>query len=110
MQHVADRLGDRVRRLVFVDAWVLHDGQAINDVLPEPLVTASIAAPEQSPDRSVAMDPVVWAKHFMNGAPAELIDEVVARLVPVPFGWLSEAIRLPDPASARIPVQLRVPP
>jgi pimeloyl-ACP methyl ester carboxylesterase len=34
-QYAADRLAEQTRRIVFVDAWVLYDGEAINDVLPD---------------------------------------------------------------------------
>ena len=38
-QHAADQLAERTRRMVFVDAWVPQDGEAIQDVLPAPWVS-----------------------------------------------------------------------
>jgi pimeloyl-ACP methyl ester carboxylesterase len=93
-QHAADRLAEHTRRIVFIDAWVLHDGQAINDVLPAPLVEAAALAAQQTADQTVAMDPQRWSEYFMNGASEHDIAAVASRLVPVPFGWLSEPVSL----------------
>src|SRR5262245_30538824 len=67
-QYAADRLVGQTRRIVFIDAWVLRDGEAINDVLPAPIVKSSVDAANASADQTVAMDAQVWAEHFMNGA------------------------------------------
>jgi pimeloyl-ACP methyl ester carboxylesterase len=95
IQYVADRLCDITRRVVFVDAWVLLNGEAIHDVLPSPLVEAARAAAAQSADNSVPMDPEVWESHFMNGADIGLVAATISRLVRVPLGWLEEPISLP---------------
>jgi pimeloyl-ACP methyl ester carboxylesterase len=102
-QYAADRLTDQTRRIVFVDAWVLHDGEAINDVLPAALVEGSVVAAKETADQTVPMNPLVWAEYFMNGAAAENIAAVVEKLVPVPFGWLSEPVSLPRFWHAALP-------
>ncbi|UOZ03484.1 alpha/beta fold hydrolase [Amycolatopsis sp. WQ 127309] len=95
IQYAADRLPDLTRRVVFVDAWVLRDGEAIHDVLPDPLPEAGRAAAAETKDGTVAMDPGLWRAHFMNGATEEQVAAVTDRLVPVPLGWLEEPISLP---------------
>lgn len=102
-QYAADRLSQHTRRIVFVDAWVLHDGQAINDVLPAPFVESSVKTAKASADHTVAMDPQTWSEHFMNGASEHAIAAVTSKLVPVPFGWLSEPISLPRFWGAALP-------
>jgi pimeloyl-ACP methyl ester carboxylesterase len=102
-QYAADRLAEQTRRIVFVDAWVLHDGEAINDVMPAQFVESSVLAAKESADQTVAMDPQVWASHFMNGAAAHDIATVTNKLVPVPFGWLSESISVPGFWGAALP-------
>ncbi len=102
-QYAADRLAEQTRRIIFVDAWVLHDGEAINDVLPGPVVESSVVAAKESADHTVTMCPHVWAEHFMNGASEHDIATVTDKLVPVPFGWLSEPISLPKFWSAALP-------
>jgi pimeloyl-ACP methyl ester carboxylesterase len=102
-QYAADRLAQQTRRIVFVDAWVLHDGEAINDILPAAVVEDSVAAAKESTDQTVAMDPKVWAEHFMNGASERDVAAVTNKLVPVPFGWVSEPIALPRFWGAALP-------
>lgn len=103
VQYAADRLAERTRRVVFLDAWVLRDGESIHDVLPKALVEHDRAAARQSTDQSLPMDPEVWAQHFMNGAAPEVAAAVVGRLVPAPFGWVSEPITLPRFWTAGLP-------
>jgi pimeloyl-ACP methyl ester carboxylesterase len=88
VQYAADRLAEKTRRIVFVDAWVLRDGEAIHDVLPKPLVERDREAVTHSADRTLSMDINVWTEHLMNGATPEALAAVVDRLVPTPFGWL----------------------
>lgn len=90
IQYTADRLANITQRVVFVDAWVLHDGEAIHDVLPDPLVEHNLTAAELS--HSVPMEPAVWTGYYTNGGTDEA---EVDRLVPMPIGWLTEPITLP---------------
>ena len=92
IQYAADRLAEITHRVVFVDAWVLRDGETIHDVLPDPLVEHNLVAADRSPDQTVAMEPAVWKGYYTNGAADE--DEV-NRLVPMPIGWLNEPVTLP---------------
>jgi pimeloyl-ACP methyl ester carboxylesterase len=103
IQYAADRLSDITRRVIFVDAWVLRDGEAIHDVLPGPLAEAGRAAAAQSADNTVPMDPEVWKAHFMNGADDAQVAATVGRLVRVPLGWLEEPISLPRFWDAALP-------
>jgi pimeloyl-ACP methyl ester carboxylesterase len=102
-QYATDRLAQQTRRIVFVDAWVLHDGEAINDVLPAPFVESSVLAARDSADQTIAMDPQTWSEHFMNGASEHDIATVTSKLVPVPFGWISEPVSLPRFWGAALP-------
>jgi len=102
-QYAADRLVQQTRRIIFIDAWVLHDGEAINDILPAPLVESSVVAAKESSDQTVAMDPKVWAERFMNGASEHDVAAATNKLVPVPFGWVSEPIALPRFWGAALP-------
>jgi pimeloyl-ACP methyl ester carboxylesterase len=103
IQYVADRLPEMTRRVVFVDAWVLRDGEAIHDVLPQPHAEAERAAAAQRPDQTIPMDLDVWKAHFMNGATEEQSAAVADRLVPAPLGWLAEPISLPRFWTAQVP-------
>jgi hypothetical protein len=106
-QLVADRLGHepagRVRRIVFMSAWVLRDGESINDIRPPDQVRASHAQAQRSPDNTVPMDPKRWASEFMQDGTPRQLAEVVPRLVPTPFGWFDQPIGLPRFFRLRLP-------
>ncbi|GAA4588129.1 alpha/beta fold hydrolase [Planotetraspora phitsanulokensis] len=103
IQYAADRLTEMTRRVVFVDAWVLRDGEAIHDVFPPPHAEAQRATAAQRPDQTIPMSLDVWKAHFMNGATEEQCAAVAARLVPAPLGWLAEPVSLPRFWTARLP-------
>ncbi|MFI5607045.1 alpha/beta fold hydrolase [Amycolatopsis sp. NPDC051903] len=94
IQLVTERLAGRVERTVFVDAWVLLDGECINGVLPAELVSGVRALAEQSADNTIDLPPALWSASFMQDADAATADAVTARLVPTPFGWFTEPVRL----------------
>ncbi|MFG2631988.1 alpha/beta fold hydrolase [Streptomyces sp. NPDC048473] len=94
-QYIADRLPERVRRTVFISAWVLRDGESINDVRPAQSVEEARAQAERSGDCTVPMDPDTWASRFMQDATPERLATATARLVPSPFGWFDQRIDLP---------------
>ncbi|MFG1603800.1 alpha/beta fold hydrolase [Actinoplanes sp. NPDC049265] len=93
VQSVADRLAARVSRVIYVDAVVLHDGEAFTDVMPFPEEFAASDAPIDA----VAPAPPasVWGESFLNGAPPELIAETADRLVDVPLVSLTSPVHLP---------------
>ncbi|HEY0449349.1 alpha/beta fold hydrolase [Actinophytocola sp.] len=94
IQIVADRLRTQVRRVVFVDAWVLHNGECINDVLPRELAEAVAAMAAQTPDRTVAIPADMWQATFMQDAEESTLRDTVSRLVPSPYGWFDQPIQL----------------
>lgn len=94
-QLVADRFGHRVRRIVFMSAWVLHDGESIIDVHSAREAKALRAKAAQSLDNTVAIDTEQWASTFMQDATPEQLAATTHRLVPSPLGWFDQPIRLP---------------
>jgi pimeloyl-ACP methyl ester carboxylesterase len=106
-QIVADRLGGgpggRVRRIVFMSAWVLRDGESINDIRPREIVEAARAQARRSKDNAVPMDKELWASTFMQDATPQQLAEVMPRLVPSPFGWFDQPIHLPRFSEMQLP-------
>ena len=105
---VADRLPERIARLVYLDAFVPEDGQCLLDLIP--------------PDRRAAMEALVeaegngWLLPRFAPAPWEefvpeawrVTDEadlqwLVARLVPTPFGQFRDSVRRRNPAAETLP-------
>lgn len=94
IQLVADRRPDLVSRVVFVDAWVLRDGECVNDVLPAELVEACRALAEASTDQTVSLPAEMWGSTFMQDADPETLATLVTRAVPTPVGWFDQALPL----------------
>ncbi|MGB6009548.1 alpha/beta fold hydrolase [Castellaniella sp.] len=95
---VADRLPGRIRRLVYLDAFLLPPGQSTFDTLPEAVVqrlehsaagTGGIAPPRPE---SLGLT-----------RPAD-IDAVRDRLTPQPIGSYREPLRLEHPLGNGLPV------
>jgi pimeloyl-ACP methyl ester carboxylesterase len=103
VQLVADRFGRSVQRTVFMDAWVLLDGESINDVHSQRDAEALRASAAQSQDNTVAIDTERWSASFMQDATPEQLAATAARLVPTPLGWFDQPIQLPHFFSLHLP-------
>lgn len=94
---------ERLARLVFVDAWVLLDGERVYDVLPAPLADSLQAAAAADPERMIPMPPEFWRAGLLNDLAPDDADRWLERVVPCPDGWMSEPLRLPAFAGMSIP-------
>jgi pimeloyl-ACP methyl ester carboxylesterase len=88
----ADRLPERVRRLVYWNAFVPQDGEALIDMIPphyarlfEPLVEA---------DGGMMLPFPIWREAFINDASLELAEAAYAQLNRHPWRTFTEPIRL----------------
>jgi len=82
---VAEAIPDRIRRLVFQNAFVLRDGHSLLDeVQPE---TAAIfdELGRQSSDNSMMIPFPVWRETFVNDADFETAERLYALLSPTPL-------------------------
>ena len=105
---VADRVPERISQLVYVDAFVPDDGQAVFDLI--------------SPQRRPAMEALVESEGFgwllpRYAAPPweqvvrqawQVTDEadlrwMLPRLRPTPFGHFTSPVRLANPAAEQLP-------
>jgi pimeloyl-ACP methyl ester carboxylesterase len=105
---VADRVPDRISQLIYVDAFVPSDGQALWDLIP--------------PQRRPAMETLLetegfgWLLPRMAARPWEqfareawqVTDDadltwMLTRLRPTPFGHFTSPVRLVNPAAERLP-------
>lgn len=102
-QLVHELVPERLARLVFVDAWVLLDGERVYDVLPAPLAESLQAAAAASPERMIPMPLEFWRAGLLNDLTPEQADRWLERVVPCPDGWMSEPLRLSGFAHSRVP-------
>lgn len=96
---VADRLGaPRLRRLVYWNAFVPHDGDALNDLVPPHFV--DMFADLTQDDGSVLLPWPIWRDAFINDADEPLARSAYERLNPHPAATFSDPINLSQPPAA----------
>ncbi|MGH3171386.1 MAG: alpha/beta fold hydrolase [Trebonia sp.] len=103
VQLLHELIPDRLDRLVFVDAWVLADGERVYDVLPAPLAESLQAAADAAPGRLIPMPGDFWVHGLCNDMPEETARGWLDRVVPCPDGWMSERLPLPGFAGSALP-------
>ena len=87
---VADRLTDRIRRLVYVNAFVPLDGQCLNDMVPPHYVGLfdALAAANKG---AVMLPFEIWRDAFINDADLELAKSAYAKLNLHPYKTLTSS-------------------
>jgi pimeloyl-ACP methyl ester carboxylesterase len=88
----ADRVPERVRRLIYWNAFVPNNGESLNDLLPShyvPMFESAVAS-----DGSVNLPFPVWREVFINDASLEEAQAAYASLNPHPWRTLSDKIVL----------------
>jgi pimeloyl-ACP methyl ester carboxylesterase len=98
----ADRAADRLRRLVYVNAFVPLDGQCLNDLVP-PHYLALFDAVAAANGNAVTLPFEIWREAFINDADLALARSSYARLNPHPYRTFTEKIELRRPL-AELPV------
>jgi pimeloyl-ACP methyl ester carboxylesterase len=98
---VADRMRDRIRRLVYLDAVVLENGQSVFGQLPKDVVEARTkAAQETSGGLSI---PAPSPSAFGITDPAQT-QSVASRLTPHPFNTYVSPLKLENKVANGLPV------
>jgi pimeloyl-ACP methyl ester carboxylesterase len=103
ISQVADRRPDRIARLVYCDAFVLRDGEAIADVLPAEFAAQLRALAQAGPDRSLRLPWELWRDRFMQTSDERTVRAAFDRLVPDPYRMTFDPVRLPRLAGLDIP-------
>ena len=100
---VADRAGDRNRRLVYWNAFVPNDGESLNDLVPPHYRGLFDEISAASGDNSVMLPFPIWREAFINDASLELAEEAFGKLNPHPYATFTDPIRLSrNPAEMEI--------
>lgn len=98
----ADRITSRIRRIVYVNAFVPLPGQCLNDMVPPHYVTMfdAVAAAH---DGAVMLPFEIWREAFINDADLALARASFEKLNPHPYRTFTDPIRLQRPL-AELPV------
>ena len=84
VQKVAERLPDRIARVVFLDALVLGDGQCVFDNLPADYVALFNDLAGASSDNTMLIPWEIWRDNFIQDAPESVARSIWQQLSPEP--------------------------
>lgn len=89
----------RIKRLVYVNAFVPQPGESLNDMVPPPYVAMFDAIAEAN--RGAVMLPFpVWREVFINDADIALATSAYAKLNPHPYKTFTDKAQLKQPLAA----------
>lgn len=99
ISHAADRVGHRIRRLVYWNAFVPLDGESLNDLVPPHYVALfdGIAAANNG---AVMLPYPIWREAFINDADAALAEQAFGLLNPHPNKTFTDKAKLSTPLAA----------
>ena len=103
VQKVAEAAPERLRRLVFHNAYVLDDGQTVFDHIPAPSAEAFQALAEAAGDGTVSLPFEVFRDGFINDADLDTARAAFAKLGPEPLARAAEPVKLPTFATVPVP-------
>ena len=105
ISRMAEELPDRIRRLVYWNAFVLEDGESIESVSPPhyKALMDSIAESGAYGPGAVKLPFPVWREAFMNDADLALAEKTYEMTTPHPLRTLTDKVPLKSFAALQIP-------
>ncbi|MGH2415031.1 MAG: alpha/beta fold hydrolase [Microcystaceae cyanobacterium] len=100
---VAEAIGDRIRRLIFLDAFVLNDGESFTDNIPPDSQALFDRLARESDDNTVMLPFEIWREALINDADLELAKFSYAQLSSEPYQPLIDKLDLKQFYSLSIP-------
>lgn len=105
ISQVAERVPDRIERLVFLAAFALRDGECINDLAGQSLASALRDNMEMSDDGMVTVKERVIAGAFYHDCGEEDIGDAKQKLRPQNPAAFATPVELTDANYGRVPTQ-----
>jgi pimeloyl-ACP methyl ester carboxylesterase len=99
ISRVAAIIPERIRRLVYHNAFVPSDGQCLNDLVPRFYVEAFDPIAEAN-DGAVMLPFPIWREVFINDADLEQAESTYRQLNPQPYRTFTDRISLETPLAA----------
>ena len=84
VQRVAEKVHDRIARMVFLDALIVEDGHCVFDELPADYVTLFSMLAGASPDNSMLIPWEIWRDNFIQDASESVARSLWEQLSPEP--------------------------
>ena len=99
---LADRIPERIRRLVYWNAFVPQDGEALNDMVPAHYV--SLFDTLRASDGGVELPFEIWREAFFNDGSLDAAKEAYELLVAHPYKTFEDPISLQkNPSEFELP-------
>jgi pimeloyl-ACP methyl ester carboxylesterase len=100
---VADRMPERIRRLVYWNAFVPNHGESVYDMLTPEIIELFNSIAAELGDGSLVLPFQVWREAFINDADLNTAERAYDMLRPQPLKTLTDKIALKvNPARKRI--------
>ena len=94
---------DRIRRLIYWNAFVPNNGESLTDMVPPPFVALFDQISAQRGDGSVVLPFPIWREAFINDVDAAMAKKAYDILNPHPYKTLTDKISLKtNPADMQI--------
>ncbi len=103
LQAAAPKAADKIKRLIFLNAFVLPDGACQFDLVPPEAAEGLTAAANASPDQSVPVIEDMVRGMLMGGDTPEAQDSVLERLSPQPLALFTTRVDTKDFTALTIP-------
>lgn len=100
---VAEEIPERIKRLVFLCAFVLQDGHGLIDEVPPSHAGLFNQLARESGDNTVMIPFAIWRESFINDADIEMAKWTYDQLSPEPFSPVQEKLDLKKFYSLQIP-------
>ncbi|AIQ46668.1 salicylate esterase [Paenibacillus sp. FSL R7-0273] len=94
VQKTAEQVPDRIRRLVFFDAFVLPDGQSVADQFPAPVQQLFSNLLQASGNNTIMLPFPLFRDVFVNTATLEQAQALYQKAIPEPAGPAYEKLDL----------------
>jgi pimeloyl-ACP methyl ester carboxylesterase len=91
---VADQIPDKIRRLVYWNAFVPNNGESLNDLVPPPYVALFDQIAAERGDSSVVLPFPIWREAFINGVDLASAQKAYDILNPHPLKTFCDKISL----------------
>lgn len=100
---VAEAIRDRIRRLIFFNAFVLNDGESLKDNIPPDTQALLDNLARESDDNTITMPFEIWREVFLNDADLKQAQSSYTQLSPEPYQPLIDKLDLKQFYSLSIP-------
>ncbi|MFE5318048.1 alpha/beta fold hydrolase [Paenibacillus sp. NPDC056579] len=103
VQKVAEQIPDRIKRLVFWNAFVLQDGASVSDQFPPSALQGFEQLRKMSSDDTIMLPFPLFRETFANLAPLSFVQQMYNKITPEPAKPLFEKLDLKKFYSLTVP-------